>query len=206
MNDKNALVLLLNDLNSFKNDYFDLIENTSRLKINLTDTREKMQFTDAITMPFRFFILVYGIINIMLPWHNKILDKQTSHRKFEIVSGQIEFIYSKLSVVMLTKDLSPRLLHGDEISGEFVQSNLNVLDPGNIITTIETYHKYGLRGKMEAVFDSLWKISSPIIRFRYPYYCKKNPDALKDWRVLISQYDRLPIPPPRAYYRVSKTV
>jgi hypothetical protein len=203
VNNQNALVLLLNDLNSFKNDYFDLIENASRLKINLTDTREKVQFTNAIIMPFRFFILVYGVFNVMLSLYNKNLDAQTRHRKFAIMSGQTDAIYSKLLEVMLAMDL---IRHADEISGELVQDNSAVLDPENIGNVLKTYQKYSLSGKIEAVFDSLWKISSPIIRFADPYYCKKNPDVLKDWRKLISEYDRLPIPAKRAHYHVSKTV
>jgi hypothetical protein len=139
VNNQNTLVILLNDLNSFKNDYFDVIENTSRLKINLMGTREKMQFTNAVTMPFRFFVLVYGIFNIVLSWHHKNLDAQTKHRKFAIMTGQTEAIYSKLSEVMLAKGL---INHPNEISGELVQNNLGVSDLGNLVNVLETFQKY----------------------------------------------------------------
>ena len=186
VNNQNTLVLLLNDLNSFKNDYFSLINNLCRIE---TD-RENVQLTSAITMPFRFFILVYGVFNIIFSWHHKNLDAQTKYRMFAIMSGQMDAIYSRLSEVMLAKYL---IRNAGEISGELVH-NLDVLNPEIIVSVLETFQKYGLRRKIEAVFDSLWKISSPIIRFIHPYYCKINPDVIKDWRMLILEYDRLPVP------------
>jgi hypothetical protein len=105
------------------------------------------------------------------------IDSQTRHRKFAMMSGQIDAIYSRLSEVMLDKDL---IGHAEEISGELVQDNLAVLDPESIVTVLERYQKYNLRGNIEAVFDSLWKMSGPLIRFAHPYYCRKNPDILKD--------------------------
>jgi hypothetical protein len=53
--------------------------------------------------------------------------------------------------------------------------------------------------------DCLWRISHPIIRHSYPYYSLKNPAVQKDWRKLLEEYERLPMPVERTGYRICKT-
>jgi hypothetical protein len=201
INNYNIIISLLDELTSFNKAYFNLIDNLKRLEINLNATTERIQIVNAVTMPFRFFIIAYSIFNVLLSWHQTDLDKQTLHRKFAMVHRQVQNVHSKLSDALLNNGL---IESADEISVEILQASSGVLAPETISTVLDTFDKYGLRENIELVLDCLWRISNPIIHHLYPYYSLKNPAVQKDWRRLIEEYERLPIPARRPNYRISK--
>lgn len=203
INNYNIIISLLDDLVAFNKAYFNLIDNLTRLEMSFSSATERLQMANAITMPFRFFIIGYGISSIILSWQQTSLDKQTLHRKFTLMYRHLQEVHSKLSDTMLDTGL---IETADEILVEgIIEKNSGILNPKEIITVLNTFDKYGLRENIELVLDCLWRISHPIIRLSYPYYTLKNPAVQKDWRKLLEEYERLPMPVERTNYRISKT-
>jgi hypothetical protein len=172
INNKNILVSLIKDLNSFKQSFFNLIDNAMMIAgpKEYDDCLGALLFRHelvrALLFPYKAFIIKYNVDDLLFPCDTKI-DDETLHKKFTIVSDIMQEIHVKLYQIMSDKrwidngeELKERLL------SNFTLEKSNYEELGDVLKI----EKYGLRQSAEAVFDSLF--------------------GNRDWLKLIPQFSR----------------
>jgi hypothetical protein len=198
INNENALVLLIEIIDSFKQNYFTIIDGVEMLddnKISNMAFIERSKLIESIILPFKSFTLLmqYNLFGQSETPSNKlILDK-----KFGIFHTAMQEIYLKLYQSKILKILT------DDNEGQILihlfSNNANGLRPENIIEMLKTFELYGLRENIEKLMDPLWKLSYPILPFVHSHYRRYNTKELKDWRRVIAEFDYLPYNPRTIY-------
>jgi hypothetical protein len=195
LNNKSEIGSLAENISSFAGDYSRLLIGIEEKEFN---DPERMLGLDAIVMPLKFFLRLfsYSIQSNMQHPDNEILQK-----KITIFSNYMEAIYIELYNTLLSKLW---IQSSEEITSELIYDDSNIFHPEKIINLLRTFEKYGLRGGAEMVLDRLWDMGHNAMRFIYPYYSSRNPDITMDWRKLVTEYERFPIPTRRPYHRITR--
>lgn len=197
INNENILVSLIEDLDSFKKTYFNLMNETkSILKsvddslhtsfVDGVDASKKIQqwkLIDALLLPYKSLIITSIIPDFL--WHEEPIDKETFHKKFAVIYGMIHEIQTELYESITIKS---RYINAREISGE-IFNNLKGLSVDNIYYMLEIFEKYGLSESAEAVLDCIWKICFPVLPIMdTSYYHEYELEKFKDWRKMLAQF------------------
>jgi hypothetical protein len=180
-----VILSLLNDLDSFKQHYFRLIDESINVFKKLGPSKESYQkihnLLDKLLMPYRNLTMIC-ITSDILSWREP-LDKETLHNKFSIVYDGVQQIHTKLVEI--------RPLITIPIDTDFNIESFSFkhgLSPDSILYFLIDFDRFDLSHFAEAVLDSLWKISYPVLPKVNIIYSTKNSELLKDWRNIISQY------------------
>lgn len=124
-------------------------------------------------------------------WRERPVDKETLHNKFAIVYRSMQEIHSKLY------EITPIITHplDTDFNLEPLSSALysapHELSPEHIISFLRDFEHFGLSLFAESVLDALWKISYPVLPNVDLRYASENTEVLKDWRKIISRYERV---------------
>lgn len=196
-NNENVILTLFNDLEFFKQVYFRLIHETTKIlkELNHGNDRESLKniwyLLDALLMPYKYLIIMYITSDILL-WQQRPLDKGTLYNKFAIVFDNIQHIHTKLHQNITPLITSPNDIYLPNFNIEPLNSSLHGvrhgLSPEHIIYILEDYEEYGLSHFAEPVLDILWKISYPVLSSVYLSYAIEDREVIKDWRKIISGY------------------
>ena len=196
VNKENELVLLIEILDSFKQNYFAIIDRVEMLDDTTISNMafiEKSNLIESIILPFKSFILLmqYNLFGQTETLSNKlILDK-----KYAIFQTAMQEIHLKLYKSKILKIFTDD--NEEQILVHLFANNSNGLRPENIIEMLKTFEQYGLRENVEKLMDPLWKLSYHIIPFVHSHYRRYNAKELKDWRRVIAEFDYLPFNPRR---------
>jgi len=199
-NNENALVLLIEILDSFKQNYFTIIDSVEMLDDNTISNMafiEKSNLIESIILPFKSFILLmqYNLFGQSETPSNKlILDK-----KFGMIHTAMQEIHFKLYKSKILKIFTDD--NEEQILVHLFANNSNGLRPENIIEMLKTFEQYGLRENIEKLMDPLWKLSYHILPFVHSHYRRYNAKDLKDWRRVIAEFDYLPYNPIKYFLR-----
>lgn len=194
VNNENGLVFLVENLYSFKQNYFTIIDSVEMLddnKISNMAFIEKSKLIESIILPFKSFTLLmqYNLFGqSQTPSNKLILDK-----KFGIFHTAMQEIHLKLYKSKILK------IFTDDNEGQILihlfSNNANGLRPENIIEMLKTFEQYGLRENIEKLMDPLWKLNYPILPFVHSHYRRYYAEELKDWRRVIAEFNYLPYDP-----------
>lgn len=203
INNENEFVLLIHDVDSFKEAYFILIDNLdSFLKNNdvvftgFGGLKENLKLVNAILTPFKFILSLHIVFDLFLP-HENLVDGELLHRRFALIYSTIKEMQTKLYESFFKE---PRIKLVDEFFinthlydnlgflNNILHSTLWGLNYTNIEDMLITLDKYGLIENAKIVMDYLWKIIYPIFPIMYPHYNKAKPDVFKDWRKVIAKF------------------
>jgi hypothetical protein len=209
-NNENVILALINDLESFKQVYFRLIDETGkklkelwfkyRKKVDLgrhtkiwLDMRRLLQ---ALLMPYKNLALMY-ITSDLLLYRERPLDKKTLRNKFAIIGDSVIEIQTKLheSIIHLFSNdfyeavfLEPTAAFDFSNYGYVADYSLYSIDSRlsreHLISFLRDYWAVRLGAYAEPVLDILWKISYPVL-INDVCMCD-DPETLKDWRNVIS--------------------
>ncbi|MGC1931062.1 MAG: hypothetical protein WA667_18995 [Candidatus Nitrosopolaris sp.] len=160
INNENLLVSLIEELDSFKQRFFNLIDKAMTIggkEENNDDWLARLQLKwelmGALLFPYKHFIIKYNLGDLFLPRDTNI-DDETLHRKFTIVFDVMQEIHAKLYQITCDKrwidnneELKEQLLDSIILEGS------NYEELGNVLKIFE---RHGLRQSAEAVFDSLF--------------------------------------------------
>ncbi len=201
INNESALVLLLPDLDSFRQAYFTLID-----KINSFLDDRNIIFTgfiglvnylkliNALLAPFKFVLIPYTIFDLFLPYE-KVEDKEILHKKFTLIHSTIEDLQIKLHKTFFKKSRfkSDDTIYTDNYLYDRLGFLNNVLHDSlwgsnyeNIEEMLITLNKYELLDAAKTVLDCLWKIIYPIFQILYPRFY--NEERFKNWREVIMNF------------------
>ena len=96
INNENELVLLIQDIDSFKQTYFILIdkldsilENNDIVFTGFLGLKENLKLVNAILTPFKFILSLYTVINLFLPCEN-FADSESLHRVLHYFIAQLK--------------------------------------------------------------------------------------------------------------------
>jgi hypothetical protein len=185
VNNENVVLSLLNDLDLFKQHYIRLIDESINVFKKLGPSKESYQkihnLLDILLMPYRNLTMIC-ITSDILSWREPP-DKETLHNKFSIVYDGVQQIHTKLVEI--------RPLITIPIDTDFNIESFSFkhgLSPDSILYFLIDFHRFDLSHFAEAVLDSLWKISYPVLPKVNIMYSTKNMELLKDWRNIIPQY------------------
>jgi hypothetical protein len=185
VNNENVVLSLLNDLDLFKQHYFRLIDESLNVFKKLAPSKESYQkihnLLDILLMPYRNLTMIC-ITSDILSWREP-LDKETLHNKFSILYDGVQQIHTKLVEIRPSITIP--------IDTDFNIESFSFkhgLSPDTILYFLIDFHRFDLSHFAEAVLDSLWKISYPVLPKVNIIYSTKNRELLKDWRNIISQY------------------
>jgi hypothetical protein len=138
---------------------------------------------EALLMPYKN--LMYITSDILL-WQERPIDKETLHKKFDVLYVSMKEIQIKLheSITPLITSPLDSILHIEPLNIKLygVQPGLN---PEHIIPFLRVYWGFGLGAFVEPVLDILWKISYPMLPLVDQLYASEDREKLKDWRNII---------------------
>jgi hypothetical protein len=208
-NNENVILALINDLESFKQVYFRLVDETGKKLKELwfkylkkvvlgrhtniwLDMRRLLQ---ALLMPYKNLALMY-ITSDLLLYRELPLDKKTLRNKFAVIGDSVIEIQTKLheSIIdLFSYDfyeavfLEPGASFDFSLYGYVADYSLYIIESGlsreHLISYLRNYWAVRLGAYAEPVLDILWKISYPVL-INDPL-CD-DPETLKDWRNVIS--------------------
>lgn len=206
INEENVLVLLIKDFGSFKQVYFKLIDSTKGILIKLNDSIQEIlkrddddstaghfvakatELTQALLHPYIYLIRKYIFWDLF--WmRQESINKDAIQKKFTIIYQFMQEVYLKLQEALP----SPTSYYNEDSPMRKLWGESTNLGPADILIMLKTFEKNNLSEKAEAVMDSLWKISYPILHLLdYDYVLQK--EKLTDWRNVIGSfdYDELP--------------
>jgi hypothetical protein len=201
INNGNELVSLIADLDSFKQEYFKIIDKINCLVndkhlifTGLLGLIENLRLVTAVVTPFKIILKIYTTFDFLLP-HND--DNEYLHRKFAIIHDTLKEIQNKLYNSVFKE---PLVTPCDPFfTNTYLYDNLNLLNNilhgsilGSSYEDIEamliTFNKCRLMEIAELLMDRLWKIIYPVFPIIYPRYSKDNPDVLRDWRRVMQNF------------------
>ncbi len=200
INDENVLVLLIKDFGSFKQVYFTLINDTKGILIKLNDSIQEIlnrdddstaghffskatELTQALLHPYIYLIRKYIFWDLF--WmRQESINEDAIQKKFTIIYQFMQEVYLKLQEALP----SPTSYYNEDSPMRKLWDESTNLGPADILTMLKTFEKNNLSEKAEAVMDSLWKISYPILHLLdYDYVLQK--EKLTDWRNVIRSFD-----------------
>lgn len=200
INNENGLVLLIQDIDSFKQAYFILMNNLNSflrdkgvIFSGLLGLKENLRLVDAILTPFKFILNLYVIFDF-LPQEN-FVDNELLHRRFALIYSTIKEIQIKLyenffkeSKIKLEEEffINTYLYDNLGFSNNILHSYLFGSNQENIKAMLVTFNKYELGESAEKLMDCLWKLISPVFHIVYPRHSRANPDLFKDWRNIVN--------------------
>ena len=196
-NNEHIVLSLFNDLQLFKQVYFKLVDETTRVLKKLYQTDPQIildvyhDLVCTLLMPYKHLIIVYITSDLLLWRHLRALDKETLHNKFAIVYGSMKEIHTKLHESIAPLNIT---FFSDHRGPPNTESELSaslygvqdVLDFERIESFLSYFEQFELSTFAEAVLDVLWKISYPLaskLALRHTY--KRD---IRDWRNIISGY------------------
>jgi hypothetical protein len=198
---ESVLVLLLPDLDSFRQAYFTLIDEINTFLddrnvffTGLVGLVSYMKLVNALLTPFKFILIPYTIFDLFLPYE-KIEDKEILHKKFTLIHSTVEDLQIKLHETFFKKSRfkSDDTIHTDNYLYDRLGFLNNVLHDSlwglnyeNIEEMLITLNKYGLLDAAKTVLDYLWKIIYPIFQILYPR--SYNEERFKNWREVIMNF------------------
>ena len=194
VNNENALVLLIENLDSFKQNYFTIIDSVELLDDNTISNMafiEMSKLIESIILPFKSFILLmqYNLFgHTETPSNKLILDK-----KFAIFHTAMQEIHLKLYKSKILKIFTDN--NEEQLLVHLFANKSNGLRPENIIEMLKTFEQCGLRENIEKLMDPLWNLSYPILPFVHSHYRRYNAKDLRDWRRVLTEFDYLPYNP-----------
>ena len=172
-NNEHVVLSLFNDLELFKQVYFKLVDETTKVLKKLYQTDPQIildvyhDLVRTLLMPYKHLIIVYITSDLLLWRHLRALDKETLHNKFAIVYGSMKEIHTKLHESIAPLNIiffsDPRF-GPPNTESELSASLYDVQDVSNlerIISFLSYYEQFELNTFAEAVLDVLWKISYP---------------------------------------------
>ena len=139
----------------------------------------------AIVEPYKYMCIVY-ITSDLLLWPIRPIDDDTLHRKFEVFFKVMREIQIKLISLFAKVESHP-------IAVQLLFDSSYGFYELNILRILKVFDEYGLSGYAEAVVDSLWKMSYPILPLIYPsrYQRQFDDGILQDWRKLFKDNPKL---------------
>ena len=191
INKTNELVSLIEDLDHFKESFFNLVNQAKgilkslKIKTNTSNRLQEFSLIDALLMPYKFLVSTWIISDLILR-HKKPIDTNILIKKFAIISTKIPELQVELyeSITKLST-----LYVENEIYGKIFESGLQALTCENIYDMLHKFEEHGLSKSAEEVLDIVWKMSLPLLRIvidsDYLALNPGEPERLTDWRKLI---------------------
>lgn len=165
INKTNELVSLIEDLDHFKESFFNLVNQAKRIlkslniKTSASTRIQEFSLIDALLMPYKFVISTWIISDLILG-HKKPIDMNVLNKKFAIFATKIPEIQVELyeSITRLST-----LYVENEIYGKIFESGLQALTCENMYDMLHKFEEHGLSKSAEEVLDIVWKMSLPLL-------------------------------------------
>jgi DNA-binding MarR family transcriptional regulator len=165
VNRKNVLVSLIEDLDHFKESFFNLIDETKgtlkTLNDNISVSKRIQEYNliEALLMPYKCLINTCIMSDLVLR-PKEPLDINILYKKFAIILTEIPEIQIKLYESISTPS---RFYREDEIYAKIFESGLQSLTQDNMYNMLDTFEKHNLSKSAEQVLDIVWKMSMPLL-------------------------------------------
>ena len=189
VNNQNIVISFEESLEAFKSFYCLLLDEVSSDLKKLSNDRGMKSKLDnlikAIIEPYKYMCIMY-IISDLLLWDVRPIDDNALHIKFAVFLKFMKAIQIKLNWLFANVKSNP-------VAIQLLSDSSYGFNELNILHILKTFEEYDLSGYAEAVVDSLWKMSYPILPSIYPsrYERQFKDGTLKDWRKLIENNPKL---------------
>jgi hypothetical protein len=194
-NHEHIMNALLDDFDFFKQVYFRLIDETTKILKKLD--QKKTQFPEKyleiwelfsmLLLPYKHLIVIYFMFDLLLR-EEQPLDKNILLSRFTIVYDNMKEIHAKLHeyITPIITNLVDRDLNSQPLNSSLYDVE-GTLSYESIKKFLFNYKMCGLSAFAEPVLDILWKISYPVLPNIDPVYAYGDRKILKDWRNTISE-------------------
>jgi DNA-binding MarR family transcriptional regulator len=189
VNNQDVAISFEESLKAFNGFYCLLLDEIAPVLKKLSNDEMKKSKLDnlikAIIEPYKYLCIMY-IMSDLLLWDVRPLDDNALHTKFAVFVNFMRQIQIKLNWLFANVKSNP-------IAIQLLSDSSYGFNERNILHILKTFEEYDLSGYAEAVVDSLWKMSYPILPSIYPSrYQKQFEDGtLKDWRKLFEDNPKL---------------
>lgn len=200
VNTSNLLVLVPGELEEFEKAFFPLLEKAKleferRTKgLSKLNSSEDSSIYQLISQPlFMFYQMVnsYYIRSLML-WPRIILEEDALKKLYTIVFTKVANMQSRISEILKSLKITNTNL---VLESAMLRRILYITE--KMMTSYETFSKFGMQKEMESLLDSLWKINLDYQEYAFPEpgiyrWNFKYRDDNYNWRKLMELQKQYP--------------
>jgi predicted transcriptional regulator len=190
LNTHDSLLALINNLQTFQESYFDLIE-----KIDLEDFNTIVKecrinikkFSDhnlvyALFVPFKIIMHIYQF--------NLLFNHRLHPNKDNPIINSIIFdIFEQISNKLFSSSTIYKIYNQYENDIYFNYFNNIGIIPDTINEMLKIMRTCKLDQEIEKVMDNLWRIYIPFLRYLDPFFSRFTLEELQNWKIIMSDFE-----------------